>query len=106
MIKLICTVLILAFSILTTLAFLINKKIKIGIKLLEFFGQICIIAFLVLQIFNFILLSIIALIIGSIIIMLACILNGKYTFGKINILHHIIRGTFLTLNILLIVFVK
>jgi len=103
MMRLICSYIILAFSLFTTLAFLINKNIKKDIKLLEFIGQLCIIAFLILQIYNLRLIGDIALISGSIIIMLACILNGKYTFGKINISHHIFRGVFLAINIFFII---
>ena len=103
MMKLICSYIVLAFSIFTTLAFLVNKNIKIGIKLLELIGQLCIIAFLILQIYNVIIIGEIALVAGSIAIMLACILNGKYTLGKINISHHLIRGAFLALNIFFII---
>jgi len=56
-----------------------------------------------LQIYSFELISEIVLILGAIIIMLACILNGKYTFGKVNISHHIFRGLFFAVNIFLII---
>jgi len=100
---LICSYIVLAFSLLTTAAFLLNKNIKKDIKLLEFIGQVFIIAFLILQIYSFELIGEIALIFGAIIIMLACILNGKYTFGKVNISHHIFRGLFFAVNIFLII---
>lgn len=106
MIKLICSYLILAFSLLTTFTFLLNKNVKKGIKLFEFFGQIFIIAFLILQAFKFNFMSEISLIAGVIIIMTACVLNGKYTFGKINLSHHIVRGAFFAINIFIIILGK
>jgi len=101
--RLICSYIILVFSIFTTLAFLINKDVKKSIKMLEFIGQLCIIIFFILQIYSFKLIGEIALIVGVIIIMLACIMNGKYTLGKINISHHIFRGIFFAVNIFFII---
>jgi hypothetical protein len=103
MIKLICTYLVLAFSLLTTFTFLLNKNVKNSVKLIELTGQILIIAFLILQIFKFDLIAEISLITGAIVIMTACILNGKYTFGKINFSHHIVRGAIFAINIFLII---
>ncbi len=101
--RIICSYIILAFSIFTTLTFLINKDVKKSIKMLEFIGQLCIITFFILLIYSFRLIGEIALIVGVIIIMFACILNGKYTFGKINISHHIVRGSFFVLNVFFII---
>jgi hypothetical protein len=103
MIKLTCTYLVLAFSLLTTLTFLLNKNVKNSVKLIEFTGQILIVAFLILQILKLDFIAEISLIAGAIAIMTACILNGKYTFGKINLSHHIVRGAFFAINIFLII---
>ncbi len=101
--RIICSYIILAFSIFTTLTFLINKDIKKIIKLLEFIGQLCIMAFFMQHIYNFRFIGEIALIVGTIIIMISCILNGKFTLGKINISHHIVRGIFFAVNIFFII---
>ncbi len=103
MIKLICTYIVLAFSLLTTITFILNKGVKKNVKLIELAGQILIIAFFVIQIYNHNLLVGISLIAGAIFIMIACILNGKYTFGKVNLSHHIVRGAFFAINIVLII---
>lgn len=106
MIRLICSYLILAFSLLTTFMFLLNKNVKKGVKLFEFLGQIFIIVFLILQIYKLDFIGEISLITGVIFIMTACVLNGKYTFGKINFSHHIFRGAFFAINIFLIIIEK
>lgn len=103
MIRLICTYLVLAFSLLTTITFILNKSVKKPVKLIECIGQLLIIAFLILQILKFDFIAELSLIAGALIIMTACILNGKYTFGKINLSHHIVRGAFFTINIVLII---
>lgn len=103
MIKSICSYIILAFSLITTLAFLINKNVRKGVKILELIGQIFIIVFLILQIYGFEYVGEIILILAATMIMIACVLNGKYTFGRINLSHHIFRGIIFAVNIFLII---